>query len=514
MAQPNPHPIPTQGLLTHAEKLHDLMPDTAFQLYRQAIGQFEFEADTAGIIRSKIGISDLYKNDGFYHSAFDELWDAQILAEAQQDTLALIKLNRGLGSLYSIYQKYDEAIHHFQTSLHLSKQLKEIDRHVLSRIYYSFAVTHRKAGAYDQALIYLDSCAMSKKAKKPIPGGAPYVTAEKGIIYLKTGQLDLAQTYLEMANDYFSQRGMKYQIFTHLFMGDFYFEKGNYPKANACYRQSLISQENSPSHGDSKVEILKKLADSYQFIGQRDSAYKYQGLAIAITDSLFNMRTAVNNQLFRIRDKHDELIRAKNDYINQQQLIIEREKILALWLKFILGMILFAGVVLIVILRMRRRLRIFQLEKDRIKTIAHHEQEKAQAIMEVKSRELTANTLQIIEKDRMIQELLAELKGKSSAQYSSMKQKVSRGNRAMWERFEKRFIEVDPKFYARLRDKHPALTSTEHRHCALIKLGFDSKEMASLLGISLNSVHISRHRIRKKIGLTREESLSGFIAGV
>lgn len=517
LAQSNVDGFPAHTLLSTAENLHDIDPDSASHLYQEAIEQFEQVADTTGLIRSKMGMSDLYKNDGFYHSAFDELWDAQILAEGLRDTLALIKVNRYLGSLYSIYQKYNDAISHFHTSLHFSKTLirtNRLDSGALSNIYYSFAVTNRKAGAYETACTYLDSCLMVKKRNKPITSGNPYVVAEKGIIYLKTGQLDMAQAHLELANDYFSQRDMSYRIFTNLFLGDFYLEKKNYRKANACYRQSLISQENSPSHGDSKVDILKKLADSYQLIGERDSAYKFQGLAMALTDSLFNARTAVNNQLFRIRDKHDELIRAKNNHINQQQLIIERDKAVALRLKFTIGVILFVGVLTTIVLRMKRRLRVFQQEQERIKTQAQHEREKAHAVMEVKSRELTANTLQMIEKDRMIEELLAELKHHSSPGYQSMKRKVTRGNRDMWERFDKRFIEVDTKFYTRLRDKHPTLTATEHRHCALIKLGFDSKEMASLLGISINSVHISRHRIRKKMGLEREENLSNYVAGI
>lgn len=516
LAQTEPNPPTAYHILSVAEKLHDQHPDSAFHLYQNAIKEFERIGDISGIIQSKIGLSDLYKNDGFYHSAFDELWDAQILAEELQDTIFLIKLNRDLGSLYSIYQKYEDAIFHFQTSLHYAKSLTGTKRYhpaTLNKIYYSFAVTNRKAGAYDKALLYLDSCIMMQERsnKQAIQ---PYIMAEKGIIYLKTGRLDQAREKLELANAYFIQNEISYRIFTQLFLGDFYFKQQNYRKANASYRQSLISQQNSPSHGDSKVEILKKLADSYQLLGERDSAYKFQGLAMDLTDSLFNARTAINNQLFRIRDKHDELIRAKNDRINQQRLIIERDKAVALRLKLIIGLIAFAGIVAVIVLGMRRKLQLFQEEKERIKLQAQHEQEKAHAIMDVKSRELTANTLQIIEKDRIIEELLEELKAQSSSAYHAMRRKVSNGNRGMWERFDKRFIEVDAQFYARLREKYPTLTQTEHRHCALIKLGFDSKEMASLLGISKTSVHISRHRIRKKIGLEREDNLGSYIAGI
>jgi len=62
--------------------------------------------------------------------------------------------------------------------------------------------------------------------------------------------------------------------------------------------------------------------------------------------------------------------------------------------------------------------------------------------------------------------------------------------------------------------QHDSLTPTEEKHCELIKLKFDSKEMARLLNISVSSVHISRYRIRKKMRLERGDDLSNYIASI
>lgn len=504
-------------LFQTAEAIHDLYPDSALTSYRRAMVQFGQRSENLEVIRCQVNISDIYKNKGHYHRAFDELWDAQILAEEIADTLSLITIYQDLGGLYSIYEKYDEAIRHFSTALDLSQILSSKNQFAgadLNQIYYALAVTHRKAQHYEKALAYLDSCLAAKANAHLEEAKTPYIDAEKGIIYLKQGKLYLAEQYLQEAHTIFVHDSMSYRIFTSLFLGDIYYQRGAWQAANRFYRYSLESQEISMSHGDSKVEILKKLSDTYHILGQTERAYKYQAQALAITDSLFNAKTAVNNQLFGIRDKHDEKIRARDLYIAQQHQIIERNQVIETRLKLLIGFLLFAAIVTVVILRMRKKLRNFRLEQEQIRIQAQHDREKAKAIMDVKSRELTANTLQMIEKDRIVEELLQELKKESPGNYRAMKSRVSKGNKDMWERFNKRFIEVDTRFYDRLRAKHPDLTPTEHRHCALIKLNFDSKEMASLLGISVNSVHISRHRIRKKMGLDRDDNLTNHIADI
>jgi DNA-binding CsgD family transcriptional regulator len=59
--------------------------------------------------------------------------------------------------------------------------------------------------------------------------------------------------------------------------------------------------------------------------------------------------------------------------------------------------------------------------------------------------------------------------------------------------------------------KYPKLSQGDQKICALIKLNFSSKEMSRLLGISVESVHTSRHRIRKKMDLPRSVNLEDYI---
>jgi DNA-binding CsgD family transcriptional regulator len=47
--------------------------------------------------------------------------------------------------------------------------------------------------------------------------------------------------------------------------------------------------------------------------------------------------------------------------------------------------------------------------------------------------------------------------------------------------------------------------------CAYLKMELSTKEMAPLLGISVRGVETLRYRLRKKLGLEREESILDFL---
>ena len=66
-------------------------------------------------------------------------------------------------------------------------------------------------------------------------------------------------------------------------------------------------------------------------------------------------------------------------------------------------------------------------------------------------------------------------------------------------------------FLDRLTGRFPALSGSERRLSLLLRQGFQSKDMASLLGITPKSVEISRYRLRAKLGLSGDDNPTGFI---
>ncbi|MHA6248884.1 ligand-binding sensor domain-containing protein [Pontibacter sp. CAU 1760] len=80
-----------------------------------------------------------------------------------------------------------------------------------------------------------------------------------------------------------------------------------------------------------------------------------------------------------------------------------------------------------------------------------------------------------------------------------------------WEQFELHFDQVHQDFLKRLRKDYPELTHRDLKLCAYLRLNLTSKEIASLLKLSLRGIETSRYRIRKKMNLDQEENLTEFV---
>ena len=60
----------------------------------------------------------------------------------------------------------------------------------------------------------------------------------------------------------------------------------------------------------------------------------------------------------------------------------------------------------------------------------------------------------------------------------------------------------------------PELTPAEIRFMTLAKLNLSTKEMAASLGVSAQSVRVTRHRLLKKINLPEEGSLADLVNSI
>ena len=57
----------------------------------------------------------------------------------------------------------------------------------------------------------------------------------------------------------------------------------------------------------------------------------------------------------------------------------------------------------------------------------------------------------------------------------------------------------------------PNLSERERRLAILLRLGFSSKEIASIVNLETKSIEINRYRLRKKLQLDRGENLVSYL---
>ncbi|MEM1322375.1 MAG: LuxR C-terminal-related transcriptional regulator [Bacteroidota bacterium] len=83
-----------------------------------------------------------------------------------------------------------------------------------------------------------------------------------------------------------------------------------------------------------------------------------------------------------------------------------------------------------------------------------------------------------------------------------------------WQSFKVSFERIHPSFFIKLSQDFPSLSQNELKHCAYMRMNLSNKEVASILHISPKSVEMARYRIKKKLNLEADTSLSTFIHAV
>jgi DNA-binding CsgD family transcriptional regulator len=150
--------------------------------------------------------------------------------------------------------------------------------------------------------------------------------------------------------------------------------------------------------------------------------------------------------------------------------------------------------------------------------------EKLNAEMKLKDKELANNTMQMIQKSKSLTGIKKELSmigkqirdQKIKDHLSFLIRKINReiDTENQWKVFEESFENVHDEFLNRLKSKYPDLSPREMKLCAYLRLNISSKEIATLMNISTRGVEISRYRLRKKLGISHETNLTQFIMSI
>lgn len=96
----------------------------------------------------------------------------------------------------------------------------------------------------------------------------------------------------------------------------------------------------------------------------------------------------------------------------------------------------------------------------------------------------------------------------------SLKQRLSYDRDVDSQYFASQAEYIHEDFNAKLAENFPDLTQQERRLATLLRLGFSSKYIATLMSITPKSVEISRYRLRQKLGLSKGDNLVNFIKSI
>ncbi len=293
----------------------------------------------------------------------------------------------------------------------------------------------------------------------------------------------------------------------------------------------------SPPLLDLQLEYFQQLARLLKKAGRYEEMGEAMASAQPIADTLSARQirlgklaidgvTQVRTSAIR-RDLENLSLKSK-----QQELILKEEQQKARYSRLVLLFVVFAGSALVIVgfLFYSRKIAL-QNKKLELETIQNEltaaklrneylEKERLALTLERKEKDLSGLIIYISqarEWQNGLLESMESIETKVSKDALSTLRKIIadlRSRLLVDERlkiFQDNIEVLDRQFFAKLREKHPRLSAEDLQLCGCFRLNMSAKDIASMRGISLKSINMSRYRLRKKLGLQPEDDLNIYL---
>lgn len=480
--------------------------DSAVYYLNKGIDFYKRNKDTVNLINTLCRLSSLYDNILDYGKSYDGYWDALILADLSNDEVSKARVYQELGWLYNSYRREEESLRYFNLSLELKKKLLnegKIDRSYLMSNYFAIVNCYRVNNDLRMSKIYLDSCEMSLSHMKPKQKSF-YVESEKA--YYKAaveGDYKTAQIMLKDVKAFFQGKDPSYLTIIYFLIAEVCRFEDKVDESIKYYKESLKFSEMYNRHLGYKQFNYEMLSKLHYNEGKFKEAFHFKEEGQKLNERIFGRSSNNNRHLIEIKDKYRIQKEKEKELLKESRIEkLENEKRIGFLQNILMGVIV-AFLLLYGALFVRNLRRKHRLEK-----------EKTNEVMSLKNRELTASALQLIEKEEFIVKLKESISnnGVDVNAINRMINSFQNASKGNWEEFDARFTSINQSFYNNIRAQYPSLGPTDLKICALIKLGFSCKEMSSLLGITIESVHTSRYRVRKKLEIDKGANLEDFMS--
>ena len=407
-----------------------------------------------------------------------------------------------LSSILYKTRDYKKAIYYTLASIQREKDTSLINRRLITSRYNTIGVCYQRTDSYDSAFYYYD-IAMKLATEQKDSVWQAIVSGNKGQIYFLKKNYSAAKKLLEF--DYNITRNADEEVSaanTLQWIARIDLQEGKKDSALLHIKEAMLLMQPRNNYAWSNYwqNIYYAAAEIYRAVGQKDSVFKYTELYNIIRDSI--ERSVADSRLEISRIKLDNLQNSLTIKNLQKQKAAEEQK-----RNLIIVLIILVSIIALLYIN---RLRLKHLHKEHLTR-----QEKAAA--ESSAREqLELLTQKITEKTNLAEELQQQLNSRTHAieqqQLTTTISNLTILTEADWEKFKKLFEGLYPGFFTNLREKVSDITLAELRMAALTRLHLSTNEIASILGISANSVYKTKQRLRNRLNLNPESSIEDLIA--
>ena len=299
---------------------------------------------------------------------------------------------------------------------------------------------------------------------------------------------------------------------THFISGDTAAGKRNFEK----------SLEISLEHGflSSAIISLGYLKNIHEFRNNFAKAYDCLSQFQEINDSLMNQETLRAITQMELQDKFDTRIRESK--FRQEKIEAEQKRKELIYLLITAASVL--GIIVLILFyflqRSKMRRQVLEARKNNLEVKSLElENVNLERELEFRTKELVTNVMYMARTSEFITSISEKLL-KSKIYFTKDNQDVihriitelqSYIDQDTWTEFELRFQQVHNDFYTKLNELYPDLTTNEKKLCAFLRLNMTTKEISAITYQSTNSIIVARSRLRKKLGIERDENLVSYL---
>jgi len=400
-----------------------------------------------------------------------------------------------LGSMYYLYEDFDNGIKYLKEALNSNYPTVKWYFPINNTIGLAFL----KKNEYDSADVYFKKI-YDAAVKENNVVWISISTGNIGNIYFQQGRFDEAIPMLKKDVELsYAKNMIKNGASSSYYLAVIYRKRGNNKDALQLLLDALQSAETRSFWPDYTLaaHLYGELHYVYKALGNNEKSILYADSALNAKDSL-----AVQNNILSLTKMQERIDFSKNEL--EVSKLNDQEKIQELISLFLTACVI--GLCFIAILLVNR-------QRNRNKILLH-EKRILEAERDNAARQLHIFTQHIQEKSALVEQFSNEIERyKKAEQHGADNETLEQLHQAtiltdeQWEEFRALFEKVHKGFFGRVKEKMPDLTPAEIRFVALSKLKLGPKEMASMLGISANSIRNYRLRLRRKLGLNEDASI-------
>ncbi|MEB2777079.1 tetratricopeptide repeat protein [Algoriphagus sp. D3-2-R+10] len=518
-------PFLIDSQLDSATRLAKSKPDKAFMLATEVLEESKLAALDSLVGKAQLIRGQILLQFGLFQPAVEAFYEAEHIFQNNNLPSLLAHVNNALGEVYYKIKSPEDALQRHETAFIIYQKLQDAGGEAETKSF--IGGMYEKMGSYPKALAYQQE-ALKIFEELNLKSQLAFVRENIGSIYEDLEQYDSAYFNFQKAFVLNMALGDSLRIISNLNnLGDV-LRKTSEPEEGLLYSEKAAEMSERLGFLYQQKSAIVDISKAYAEMRDYDNAYKYLEQSRQLSDLVYSEESA---RQLAVQEAQNSLY-AKNQQIIQLEQMHDFDAIVKWLLLFLVGLMCVLGWVIFNRQKLKiksnkelleRHQEILQVKEQLIAT----EQQNMQ-LLEMKmeteekahSKALTAQTLHVIDKNQMLEDIQTRLKSILEQEPKEQKKKIRNlikqidfnfSHDTDWEDFKHSFEKVHQDFFRNIHQRTGGLTPAEMKLASLMRLNLNSKEIASSLGISMDSLRISRYRLRKKLNLEKGDSLQQFL---